>query len=143
MMARLPLLLIQEGLFKMATHKGSCHCGKVSFEVTAPTDITVARCNCSMCSLTGFIHFIIDKENFNLISGEDDITTYTFNSHIAQHKFCKHCGIKSFYIPRSHPDGISVSLNALNQDTVTSIEYKEFDGANWEKNVAALRENLS
>jgi len=127
----------------MATHKGSCHCGKVSFEVTAPSDITVARCNCGICSLTGFIHFIIDKEDFKLISGKDALTTYTFNSHVAQHKFCKHCGIKSFYIPRSHPEGVSVSFNSLNKETVTSVEYKEFDGANWEKNVASLRENLS
>ena len=127
----------------MALHKGGCHCGKVTFEVEAPTDITVAKCNCSMCSTCGFIHLIVDQENFTLLSGESEITTYTFNTNTAKHKFCKHCGIKSFYVPRSHPEGISINLNALDQSTITSIKYKDFDGNNWEKDVANLRKNLS
>lgn len=124
-------------------HKGSCHCGKVRFEVDAPEDITVARCNCSICSMTGFVHLIVDNDKFHLLSGEDDITTYTFNTHTAKHKFCKHCGIKSFYIPRSHPDGVSVNLNALDRSTIKSIEYTDFDGDNWENNVENLRDQLS
>lgn len=127
----------------MALHKGGCHCGKVTFEVEAPTDITVAKCNCSMCSTCGFIHLIVDQENFTLLSGESEITTYTFNTNTAKHKFCKHCGIKSFYVPRSHPEGISINLNALDQSTITSIKYKDFGGNNWEKDVANLRKNLS
>lgn len=127
----------------MALHKGGCHCGSVTFEVEAPSNLTVAKCNCSMCSASGFIHLIVDKDQFVLLSGEDDITTYSFNTHTAKHKFCKKCGVKSFYIPRSHPDGISVNINSLDQSTITSIDYKNFDGKNWEKDVTNLRKNLS
>lgn len=127
----------------MTIHKGSCHCGKVSFEVEAPSDIKASKCNCSVCAISGFIHLIVEKDAFTLITGEGDITTYTFNTHVAKHTFCKHCGIKSFYTPRSHPDGISVNLNAINPKTITSIEYHQFDGSNWENNVSSLRENLS
>ena len=126
----------------MSLHKGGCHCGKVTFEVETPTDVTVAKCNCSMCSTCGFIHLIVEKDKFKLLSGQDDITTYTFNTHTAKHKFCRHCGIKSFYVPRSHPEGISVNLNSLDLSKFNSINYKDFDGDNWEQNVSNLRKNL-
>lgn len=127
----------------MVAHKGSCHCGAVTFEVEAPSDLKVSRCNCSICNATGFIHLIVDKEYFTLLSGEEDITTYSFNTHTAKHTFCKHCGIKSFYTPRSHPEGISVNLNSVDRSTINSIEYGTFDGKNWEKNVDELKEFLS
>jgi len=95
-----------------------------------------------MCSTCGFIHLIVDKDKFKLLSGQDDITTYTFNTHTAKHKFCRHCGIKSFYVPRSHPEGISVNLNSLDLSKFNSINYMDFDGDNWEQNVSNLRKNL-
>lgn len=125
----------------MVIHKGSCHCGSVKFEVKSQSDIKVSKCNCSICKATGFIHLIVDKEAFSLISGEDDITTYTFNTHTAKHTFCKHCGIKSFYTPRSHPKGYSVNLNSLDPETITSVTYYDFNGQDWEKNVDKLKEN--
>ena len=127
----------------MVKHKGSCHCGKVSFKVEAPAVLKASKCNCSICKACGFIHLIVKKEAFSLLSEEKDITTYSFNTHTAQHTFCKHCGIKSFYTPRSHPDGYSVNVNCLDLSTVKSIEYYDFDGAQWEKNVDDLRKNLS
>ena len=122
----------------MTTHKGGCHCGKVRFEVEADADLEAVQCNCSICRMTGFLHVIVPKSDFRLLSGEGDIETYTFNTGVARHYFCRHCGIKSFYVPRSHPDGISVNANCLDQETVRSLDITSFDGANWEKNIDTL-----
>lgn len=102
------------------------------FEVTAPADLEVADCNCSICRKAGYLHLIVPTERFVLISGRDDLTTYSFNTGIAKHFFCSHCGVKSFYIPRSHPDGVSVNARCIDSDTVTSLSVKPFDGSNWE-----------
>jgi len=122
----------------VTVHKGGCHCGKVQFEVDAPADIKVEDCNCSICRMSGFLHLIVPKENFRLSSGRDDMEIYSFNTGVAQHFFCRYCGIKSFYVPRSHPDGISVNANCLEPSTVNSIEITPFDGENWEQNIHKL-----
>lgn len=116
-------------------HKGHCHCGAVTFEVKAPADLKLTHCNCSICNATGFVHLIVDKEKFHLISGQNTLTEYSFNTHAAKHLFCSRCGIKSFYIPRSHPDGVSVNANCLDKATINSISITEFDGENWEDNI--------
>lgn len=112
---------------------GSCHCKSVTFEVEAPEEIEAERCNCSICAKSGFLHLIVPMANFRLLSGQENLTTYTFNTGIAQHRFCKSCGIKPFYVPRSNPDGMDVNVNCL--DTVPmSINVVDFDGQNWEQN---------
>jgi hypothetical protein len=90
-------------------HVGGCHCGCVRFEIEAPARIEVAECNCSICAKVAYLHLIVPAERFHLLAGREDLTTYTFNTGVARHHFCKHCGVKSFYIPRSHPDGVSVN----------------------------------
>jgi hypothetical protein len=122
----------------MTTHTGGCHCGAVRFEVDAPAAIEAALCNCSICAMTGFLHLFVSRSNFRLLKGDDAITTYTFNTGVAQHYFCRHCGIKSFYVPRSHPDGYSVNVRCLDPDTVESIHETPFDGRNWEQNISEL-----
>lgn len=122
----------------MTVHKGGCHCGKVRFEVDAPADIQVTECDCSICCMSGFRHLIVSSDAFRLLSGEADIKTYTFNSHLAKHYFCGSCGVKSFYVPRSHPDGISVNVRCLDPETIGSITTTAFDGRNWEQNVSKL-----
>lgn len=122
----------------MTTHKGGCHCGRVQFEVEAPAAIRADQCNCSICRMTGYLHLIVPRSDFRLLNGEDDIETYTFNTGVAQHYFCRHCGIKSFYVPRSHPDGISVNTNCLQPDSIESITVTPFDGINWEQNIHKL-----
>ena len=124
----------------MVTHRGGCHCGRVRFEVSAPAELSVVDCNCSVCSMTGFLHLIVPKEDFTLLNGEDDLTTYTFNTGVAKHHFCSHCGVKSFYVPRSHPDGYSVNVNCLDTSTVTSMDIKPFNGQEWEKSVASIQD---
>ncbi len=122
----------------MTTHTGGCHCGRVRFEVTAPQDLQLTRCNCSICRKTGYLHLIVPQDDFRLLSGEGDLETYTFNTGVAQHRFCRHCGIKSFYVPRSHPDGVSVNANCLDAGTTSSLSITDFDGANWEQNIHKL-----
>lgn len=123
----------------MLKHRGGCHCGAVRFEAEAPADATVQLCNCSMCSMTGFVHLIVPAARFRLISGSDYLTEYTFNTHTARHLFCNRCGVKSFYVPRSNPDGFSVNVNCLAPATTARFRHEEFDGRNWEDNAAALR----
>ena len=120
------------------THKGGCHCGRVRFEVDAPPSISATRCNCSICSMTGFVHLIVSRDRFRLLDGDDAIETYSFNTGVAQHYFCRYCGVKSYYIPRSHPDGISVNVNCLRWDTIESVQISTFDGRNWERNISQL-----
>ncbi len=122
----------------MTTHTGGCHCGRVRFEVDAPAAIEATECNCSICSKSGFLHLIVARDDFRLLQGEDALSTYTFNTGTARHKFCRHCGVKSFYIPRSHPDGISVNVRCLDPGSIERVRVTPFDGRNWEQNVAEL-----
>jgi hypothetical protein len=122
----------------MVTHAGGCHCGRVRFEVTAPARLEVLDCNCSVCSKFGYLHLIVQADRFVLVSGRDDLTTYTFNAGVAKHTFCSHCGVKSFYIPRSHPDGVSVNARCIDSGTVESMSVTPFDGRNWESARAHL-----
>ena len=117
----------------MVRHTGGCHCGRVRFEIQAPMHIEVSDCDCSIYSRTGYLHLIVPKSRFKLLSGEDALTTYQFNTKTAKHLFCSHCGIKSFYVPRSHPDGYSVNARCLDEGTVTGMTVKKTDGRNWEK----------
>src|ERR1700751_4892018 len=122
----------------MIVHRGGCHCGRVRFEVEAPARFSVAQCNCSICVKSGFLHLIVPKSRFRLLQGEESLITYTFNTGVAKHLFCSVCGVKSFYVPRSHPDGYSVNFRCLNAEDFTSISTTEFDGKNWEDNAASL-----
>jgi hypothetical protein len=124
----------------MTTHSGGCHCGRVRFEVMAPAKLEVADCNCSMCSKLGYLHLIVPADRFKLISGEEALSTYSFNTHTAKHLFCTTCGVKSFYIPRSHPDGISVNARCIDSPTVHSISVTPFNGRDWERGRAEYRE---
>jgi hypothetical protein len=117
----------------MVNHAGGCHCGRVRFEVTAPAQIEALDCNCSMCGKTGFLHLIVPADRFRLVSGQGVLTTYTFNTQTAKHTFCSVCGIKSFYVPRSHPDGVSVNVHCLDPGTVEGVAVTSIDGRNWEE----------
>ena len=119
-------------------HTGGCHCGTVRFEVEAPAAPEVLTCTCSMCSKTGFVHLIADSDTFRITQGADNLTEYRFNTKTARHLFCKTCGVKAFYVPRSHPDGWSINANCIDEGTITEFKVSEFDGANWEKNIKSI-----
>jgi hypothetical protein len=118
-------------------YHGGCHCGRVRFTVEAPENLEVEDCNCSICTMTGFLHLIVPQSKFKLLTGQDAITTYRFNSGTAHHTFCRFCGIKSFYIPRSNPDGVDVNVRCL-QEKPASLTVTPFDGRNWETNAHTL-----
>lgn len=122
----------------MTTHYGACHCGSVRFEVDAPANIRATRCNCSICKMCGFLHLFVSHGRFRLLLGKEALITYTFNTKVAQHTFCSRCGIKAFYVPRSHPDGLSINVNCLDPATINSIEESPFDGQNWEQNISEM-----
>ena len=117
----------------MITHTGGCHCGRVRFEVIAPRALNVTDCDCSICSKSGYLHLIVPKSRFKLLSGEDVLTTYQFNTRTARHRFCSVCGVKAFYVPRSHPDGYSVNARCLDEGTIDQLNVVKSDGKNWEK----------
>ncbi len=118
-------------------YTGSCHCGAIRFEVEAPETVTCQDCNCSICSKSGYLHLIVPKSKFRLLQGEDCLTTYTFGTHEAKHLFCKACGIKAFYVPRSNPDGYDVNARCL-EPQPNELIIEMFDGKNWERNAHKL-----
>ncbi|MBL8261116.1 MAG: GFA family protein [Xanthomonadaceae bacterium] len=120
------------------THHGGCHCRRVRFEVDAPAVVEALDCNCSICRMTGFLHLIVPASRFRLVSGEDALTGYRFNTGTAHHLFCRHCGIKSFYVPRSHPDGYSVNVHCLDPDSIVELHVTPFDDNDRETATAAL-----
>ena len=116
----------------MSTHAGGCPCGRVRSEVLAPAKLRVSECNCSMCSKAGYLHLIVPADRFKLLSGGEALTTYGFNTQTAKHLFCSVCGIKSFYVPRSHPDGFSVNARCWCLGAVGEISIEQFNGREWE-----------
>ncbi len=126
------------GAGDLVVHTGGCHCGMVRFEVVASADLTVSDCNCSICSAFGYLHLIVPAARFKLLTDRDGLSTYTFNTGIAKHLFCSRCGVKSFYVPRSHPDGVSVNARCLDAATIASMSIVPFDGRNWENARATL-----
>jgi hypothetical protein len=121
-----------------AWRTGGCHCGAVRFEAELPLNVEAQACNCSMCDKVGFVHVIVPESRFRLTQGEDALALYTFNTGVAQHLFCRVCGVKSFYRPRSNPDGWSVNARCLDSADDLNISIFAFDGRNWEANAASL-----
>ena len=119
-------------------HRGGCHCGAVRFEFDAPAQITAYRCNCSICAMTDFLHIILPARKFRLLEGHGKLLRYEFNTHVAKHQFCRVCGIKSFYTPRSNPDGVSVNYRCVDRKTIDRVVMEDFDGSNWEGNADLL-----
>ena len=116
----------------LVVHRGGCHCGNIRFEVTAPAEITVSECNCSICSKSGYLGLTVRADRFRLVTEPAGVTAYRFNTGRAKHVFCAVCGIKSYYHPRSHADGINVNARCLEPGTVTAMTVRKVDGRNWE-----------
>ena len=108
------------------------------FEVDGAPE-QVVECNCSICTRKGYLHWIVPRARFRLLAGDDALATYRFGSGTAQHHFCRHCGVASFYVPRSHPDGIDVNARCLDDIDLAEIPRRAFDGRNWEAAMAERR----
>lgn len=116
----------------LVVHRGGCHCGRVRFEALAPAKAQVCDCNCSICSMSGYLHLVVRADRFKLLCGSDVLTTYTFNTGTAKHLFCSVCGVKSFYVPRSHPDGFSVNARCIDPGTLEEMTVRPVNGRDWE-----------
>ena len=123
----------------LSPKRGGCHCGAVAWEADLPDEIVAHECNCSICRMMGLQHVIVPASRFRLLTGEDNLTTYSFNTGVAKHCFCSVCGVKSFYIPRSNPDGVSLNMRCMDAAQFARVTIEPFDGQNWEANAASLR----
>jgi hypothetical protein len=119
-------------------HRGGCHCRAVEFEVEAPARPTVLSCDCSICRMTGFLHLVVPARRFRISRGEDALSEYRFGTGTARHLFCRTCGIRAFYVPRSHPDGWSVDVRCIDAGTLEGWDVRPFHDADREAQTAAL-----
>jgi hypothetical protein len=118
--------------------EGGCHCGAVRYRLGLPSTVVVHQCNCSICQKSGYLHLIVEAEHFELLRGADHLLDYQFNTGTAHHLFCRTCGIKSYYVPRSHPNGFSVNFNCVDVPEWLVASIEPFDGKNWSKNRSNL-----
>jgi hypothetical protein len=113
--------------------EGGCHCGRVRFQARVDLDL-LSQCNCSICTKKGILHLPIAVDDFELLRGKNALTVYTFETGVAQHAFCSHCGMHGFYIPRSQPDRITVNARCLDDIDGPSLKpTRFFEGRDWEK----------
>ena len=123
---------------RYALYSGACHCGRVRFTVRAEL-ASATVCNCSICRKKGFIHSIVEADQFELLAGSDALVSYRFNTGVAEHEFCAECGIHPFYTPRSDPDKVDVNVRCLDGVDLTQLELLPFDGRHWEEAIRTAR----
>ena len=109
-------------------HRGSCHCGKVTIEVEGDVQGAVA-CNCSICSKRGALLWFAPRDKMK-VTGEAELTSYTFNKHVIKHRFCKHCGILPFgegVDPKGNAMA-AINIRCLDDIHLDVIPVQNFDG---------------
>ncbi len=121
------------------TYQGSCHCGRVTFELQARID-HVVDCNCSICRRRGALWHGAPDSSLRVLSGESDLALYQFNTKTAKHYFCRHCGIHPFARPRIAPDHWVVNVRCIDDINLASVKVQQFDGEHWEEAARAFRE---
>jgi hypothetical protein len=122
----------------MPIQRGGCHCGAIRFEVEGePSVVTI--CNCSICAMTGYLHWEVEPAHFHLLTSDDAILTYEFGTRTAKHHFCRECGISPFRRSRVNPEAIDVNARCVEGVDVEKLEVEHFDGQNWEEAAAAVR----
>ncbi|HKD68307.1 MAG TPA: GFA family protein [Candidatus Binataceae bacterium] len=117
-------------------YRGGCHCGAVAFEVEGELS-EVNECNCSICLRKAYLHWIVPQQTFRLLTGEESLGVYTFNTGVARHFFCIRCGVAPYYVPRSNPDKIDVNARCLDGVDLSGLRIRKFDGRNWEQAMSA------
>ncbi len=116
----------------LETREGGCHCGRVRFRARVDLEL-LSQCSCTVCTKKGILHLPIFPSEFELLRGKDALTVYTFETGVAQHAFCSHCGMHGFYVPRSQPDRITVNARCLDDiDGMALKPTRFFDGKHWE-----------
>ena len=121
----------------MKEYIGGCHCGEIKFSFHSEESVQIWKCNCSICEMLDYDHLFIKHDLLKIISGRELIQEYVFKTETAKHLFCKLCGIKSFYQPRSHPDVFSVNLKCVDNPPKVR-EVVQFDGLNFEESIKKI-----
>ena len=130
---------------RISYFQGGCHCQSIRFIAFLPEgeeiqQQTLIDCNCSICTMKGFIHWIIPFKYFALYGDPQTLSNYQFNTRQAQHLFCSQCGIPSFYLPRSHPQHVSINVRCLDDGAtlMNSAQLQRFDGQQWETHIQTI-----
>lgn len=118
-------------------HRGSCHCGKVTFEFHARLDYAV-ECNCSLCRRKGALWHGVPEPNLRILSGEEDLVLYQFLTKTAKHYSCRHCGVAPFSRPRLDPRMWVVNVRCVDGVDLSALPLRKFDGEHWEEAARAL-----
>lgn len=118
--------------------RGGCHCGRIAFEVQGRPEMVI-ECNCSICTKKGYLHWIVERERFHLLTPASNLATYRFFTSVARHHFCANCGVAPFYIPRSDPDKFDVNVRCIDGVDLTQLAVYHFDGRNWEAAIVNYR----
>jgi hypothetical protein len=125
----------------MTKRRGGCHCGAIRFEAEGELE-GLEVCSCSICLPKAYVHWYVPRDRFRLLSDPDAIATYRFGTGVAEHRFCKTCGVAPFYVPRSDPEKIDVNVRCLDGMTLAELESlpaTRFDGVHWERSHRRLR----
>ena len=111
----------------MQTYTGGCHCGAVTYEVDIENLTEVMECNCSHCEKKGFLLYFAPKENFRLLSGQDNLTSYKFGKKVIDHVFCKTCGVESFSSSDAYPK-MMINVRCLDNVDLDSLKINKYNG---------------
>lgn len=119
-------------LLNMETMRGSCHCGTVTFEVDLENGLTgIHHCDCSLCrKRTAFVGST-SLTGLRILSGEDNLALYQFNTKTAKHYFCKACGIYTHHQRRSNPNEYGFNVGCI--EGINAFDFAPapvFDGVN-------------
>ena len=102
-------------------HKGSCHCKAIEFEIESDLD-KIMQCNCSICIRKNAKMCMVSKDSIQIIKGKENLTSYKFNTMIAEHFFCKNCGIYTHHNRRSDPNGVAINIGCI--DAINPFDYE-------------------
>ena len=110
-------------------HQGSCHCGRIAFEVEGEIQ-QLMECNCSHCSRKGYLLWFVPREQLRLATPEGDLATYTFNKHVIKHHFCATCGCAPFGFGKDPKgvDTVAVNIRCLSELDRSKLKVVPFDG---------------
>jgi len=116
----------------MTTYRGSCHCGRVAFEVDGELG-TVMECNCSHCSRKGYLLWFVPRDSFRPGKPEAQTTSYKFNKHVIDHRFCPHCGCAPFALgkDRAGKETTGINVRCLEDVDLAKLDRKAVDGRNF------------
>ena len=111
------------------THKGSCHCGSIAYEVEGDFG-EVMECNCSICSRKGYLHWFVPRDKLRVAKGEAGLAAYTFNKRAIEHKFCPRCGCAVFGLGKDPQGNMTAAVNVrcLEGVDLSKVKVKPFDG---------------